>query len=151
MGKRKNLLYLECNFDPSFNGVALFKDHPNYTLFKENLFAKAGLAFILKDQKVIFFDGERITEENLTNNHITYVFAHEVGHHVLEHKAKRNYRLEMEADWAAVNICVHMKKRSAAMLAKYEFYNRYGFVYQDLVVSEKKRQQLSAYLVTLDI
>jgi hypothetical protein len=151
MGKRANLMYLECNFDPNFNGVALFQNHPSYKLYKEELFSKAGLAFILIDHKVIFFDGERIAEEKLNKNHILYVFAHEIGHHVLGHNSRRNYRLEMEADWAAVNICVHTKRKSAAMLAIYEFYNRYGFSYQELSVSNKKRQQLSAYLESLNI
>lgn len=151
MLKKEKILYLECVFDRSFNGVALFKQHVDYAIFKENLFSKAGLAFILKDQKVIFFDGERMAEENLTMNHILYVFAHEIGHHILGHIMKRNYRLEMEADWAAINICAHTMKKSATMIAKYEFYNRYGFSYQELLVSEKKRSLLSAYLETLDI
>ena len=149
MVKRKNIL--TCSFDPRFKGVALFEGYPHYQLFKEQLFAKAGLAFLLKDERVVFFDGERILTENLTTNHIIYVFAHEIGHYILGHNMKRNYRLEMEADWAAVNICVHIKKKSAAMLATYEFYNRYGFTYKELAISEKKKLQLTAYLETLDI
>lgn len=131
--------------------IVLFEGHPNYQLYKEQLFSKAGLACILGNGKIIFFDGERIVAEKLSKNHITYIFAHEIGHFILGHKMTRNYRLEMEADWAAVNICVHVKKKSAAMLAKYEFYNRYGFAYQELLVSETKRQQLTTYLSTLDI
>ena len=151
MLKKEKILYLDCVFDRSFNGVALFKQHADYDIFKEALFSKAGLAFILKDQKMIFFDGERIVAENLTINHILYVFAHEIGHHILGHIMKRNYRLEMEADWVAINICSHTLKKSAAMIAKYEFYNRYGFSYQELLVSEKKKALLTGYLQTLDI
>lgn len=152
MGKTEKMIYLECKIDPSFNGIIIFEDHPSYSLFKSELFSKSGLAFILSGQRVVIFDGERILTENLSAGHLAYIFAHEIGHYILEHANKRrSIRIEMEADWAAIQICSHLRRKSATMLAKYEFFNRYGLGYLEATISEKKKMLVQRYLKTLNI
>ena len=113
------------------------------------MFTQYGIAIKFDKHKHVIFDGEEILRLNLNLNHLHYIFAHEIGHHILKHRAKRNYRHEMEADWAAVLICLRSGNKSSVMLAKYEFYNRYGFTYLELVVSEKKRQIINQYLESI--
>lgn len=148
--KNKNIVYLNCQFDDNFSGVMIFEKNKNYHLY-QTLFSQYGLAIKLDDRRHVIFDGEEILRLNLSLNHINYIFGHEIGHHILKHRAKRNYRHEMEADWAAVLICLRSGNKSSSMLAKYEFYNRYGFTYLELAVSQKKRDSINEYLETISI
>jgi hypothetical protein len=148
LNSNKNIEYLNCPFDNQFTGAIIFQEHPNYKIYQQ-LFLKYGLAIKLDDQKQVIFDGQEILNQNLNLNHIHYIFGHEIGHHILNHHARRNRRHEMEADWAAVLICLRSGNKSAAMLAKYEFYNRYGFTYLELAVSQKKKDIIQEYLETI--
>ena len=86
-------------------------------------FKKHGFAF-MRDDKVIFFDIDRLKERGYYNDTvITFIQAHEIAHSVLKHK-KYNPQVEAEADYLGILLCKDGGYTKSAKLGQSEFRKR---------------------------
>jgi hypothetical protein len=116
--------------DPAWTIIALWPEDSLYADFAK-IFNYLGIAFADLDSKTIYMDGVIIEKENLTNDHLLAIEAHEIAHFELEHSAPKydqasqyNERQEMEADWFGIRLLNLKNEVNAADLLedRYELY-----------------------------
>lgn len=88
-------------FDKSVNVFLLFKENEIYDEMKP-LFDMYGHGFASAEDKMVFLDGEAVsTAEQVDEDALRFIEAHEVSHILLDHSAERNENDEMDADLGA--------------------------------------------------
>jgi len=88
-------------FDKSVNVIILFKENEMYEEFKP-LFEQLGFGFASADDRMVFLDGEVFSDGDDINQEILrFIEAHEVSHVLLGHSTDRNDDDELDADLGA--------------------------------------------------
>ena len=138
----------KCEFKNDWLVSIVYKDNVRYDGCKK-LFEKFGLAYASLENSFIFIDGEAIIEQHLTQDHITAIEAHEIGHFISDHKGLINKSLdemEQEADWAGYQILLKYKKKKAAALIAKRFKDTYDVDIEQFVTKPKHRHKIENYL-----
>ena len=138
----------KCEFKNDWLVSIVYKDNVIYDGCKK-LFEKFGLAYASLENNFIFIDGEAITEQHLTQDHIAAIEAHEIGHFISDHKGLINKSLEemeQEADWAGYQILLKYKKKKAAALLAQRFKESYDVDIKQFVTKPKHRHKIENYL-----
>jgi len=88
-------------FDKSVNVIILFEGNEMYEEFKP-FFEQLGFGFASKDDRMVFLDGEVFSDgDDLNQEILRFIEAHEVSHVLLGHSTDRNDDDELDADLGA--------------------------------------------------
>lgn len=132
--------------DPNWTVITIFSNDELYDKIS-SLFDQFGLAFAELESKIIFIDGEQVREQNLTEDHILAIEAHEISHHILNHKSK-NYseRQEQEADWLGIRLLDQMGYGVASTILEKRYSDQYGDQSESLDQTDNLAKALTDYL-----
>ena len=137
--------------DNRWQVVIINNSDSNYKNFKI-LFNKFGLAIGDLKNQVTYIDGKTFNKLGLCEDHIYAIEAHEIGHYILGHGAISNEininkeELEKEADFAAYNILLKIRKPVAAKLIKERYFNHYGKPIEDFTIQFSKFLKIQKYI-----
>jgi hypothetical protein len=88
-------------FDKSVNVIILFEGNEMYDEFKP-LFEQLGFGFASTNDRMVFLDGEVFSDgDDLNQDILRFIEAHEVSHVLLGHSTDRNDDDELDADLGA--------------------------------------------------
>jgi hypothetical protein len=88
-------------FDKSVNVIILFEGNEMYEEFKP-FFEQLGFGFASTDDRMVFLDGEVFSDgDDLNQEILRFIEAHEVSHVLLGHSTDRNDDDELDADLGA--------------------------------------------------
>jgi hypothetical protein len=88
-------------FDKSVNVIILFEGNEMYDEFKP-LFEQLGFGFASTNDRMVFLDGEVFSDgDDLNQEILRFIEAHEVSHVLLGHSTDRNDDDELDADLGA--------------------------------------------------
>ena len=88
-------------FDKSVNVIILFEGNEMYDEFKP-FFEQLGFGFASTDDRMVFLDGEVFSDgDDLNQEILRFIEAHEVSHVLLGHSTDRNDDDELDADLGA--------------------------------------------------
>ena len=131
--------------DPDWTVFIMFSNDDLYDKVS-GLFDKFGLAFADLNSKTIFIDGEQAREQNLTDDHLLAVEAHEIAHQILNHQGDEfSEKQEREADWFGIRLLDRMGYGKAAALLEKRYSDQYGESSSDIEDSDKLEQALTDY------
>lgn len=109
--------------DSAFDVSVVYSESEHYDAIKE-IIPKGDVAFTDLRTKIIIVDGEQLAQ--LTNDHLLFVEAHEIAHHLLNHIDQYdNPEQEKEADMGAYIMLTQRGHKKAAELVKYYFKHRH--------------------------
>lgn len=136
--------------DPSWTILVVWP-HDEIYATAEKLFDKLGTAFADMNSKTVFIDGAQVKDQNLTDDHLLAIEAHEISHSLLGHaesdrSANYDERQEQEADWLAIRLLDQMGHGVAASLLEERFQNMYNHSSNDLDNTEDLQSVLTDYL-----
>lgn len=132
--------------DPTWTVFLLFSNDELYDKVS-SLFDQFGLAFAELESKLIFIDGEQVRDQQLTEDHILAVEAHEIAHQLLDH-GRHGYsdRQEMEADWLGIRILDQLGYGKAAAILEKRYSDQYGEPSDSLPETDSLESALTDYL-----
>ena len=88
-------------FKPDVNVIILFEENEMYKEFQP-LFDEYGYGFVSPSDNLVVLDGEVFSsEEDIDEDILRFIEAHEVSHILLGHETERNKEDEMDADLGA--------------------------------------------------
>jgi hypothetical protein len=88
-------------FNPRVNVIVLFKDNETYGEVKP-LFDTYGYGFVSPSDNLVILDGEVFSsEDEIDEDVLRFIEAHEISHILLGHTNERNDDDEMDADLGA--------------------------------------------------
>jgi hypothetical protein len=132
--------------DPEWTVFVLFSNDDLYDKVS-GIFDQFGLAFAELESKLIFIDGEHVREQNLTDDHILAVEAHEISHHILNHKSGAySDRQEREADWLGIRLLDQMGYGKASSILEKRYSDQYGESSNSLDETDSLESALLSYL-----
>jgi hypothetical protein len=120
-------LVYRSKLDPSMTVVVVWPESDKYSVF-DQIFQKAGHAFVWQEKRIVAIDGAVVDEPWFTKDHLMVIEAHELGHISAGHGPDahgRDMKKEREADWAGYNLLVNAGEDSAASLHRQEYQARY--------------------------
>jgi hypothetical protein len=113
-------------FDKSVNVIILFEENEIYKEFKP-LFEQFGFGFASTNDRMVFLDGESVTSgEQVDEDALRFIEAHEVSHILLDHSAERNDEDEMDADLGAYILLVNKGFKNSIDILIDNFEGRHG-------------------------
>lgn len=138
--KNKNVISYKSEFDPSFTVYLISKDYKNYKTFKKAL--KGNNIAYTTPEKVILIDSEQLN--GLTRDHVKFIEAHEVAHHLLNHEiVYGDAENEREADYTAYLLLNKYNYGKAKGLVVHFFKERHGCEFnQEELLKIKERINL---------
>lgn len=138
MEKKDDILSYRTSFTPDLNINIIFKENPNYGVFKK-IFNQYGYGFLAPEFKTVFIDGELfLGDDGLTFDDIKFIEAHEVAHYILGHTGNRTNKDEIEADLGAYILLKRDGKSTKRLENEFEY--RHGFPFtEDLLSAIKNR------------
>jgi len=123
-------------FDKSVNVIILFEGNEMYDEFKP-LFEQLGFGFASTNDRMVFLDGEVFSDgDDLNQEILRFIEAHEVSHVLLGHSTDRNDDDELDADLGAY-ILLKNKGISTEKLES-EFKNRHGVDFDEKLLERVK-------------
>ena len=97
----KDIINYKSKFEPNVTVFLLFKENEMYDEIKP-LFDIYGYGFASASDNLVFLDGEVVTSnEQVDEDVLRFIEAHEVSHILLGHTTERNDDDEMDADLGA--------------------------------------------------
>lgn len=136
--------------DPEWTILVLWPEDELYPNVAK-IFDWLGTAFADLNSKTVFIDGVQVEHQNLTDDHLLAIEAHEISHSLLNHHesnrlAKYDERQEQEADWLAIRILDRMGhgKASALLEERYQLY--YNEPSDSLTQTDSLENTLTEYL-----
>jgi len=97
----KDIINYKSKFEPNVTVFLLFKENEMYDEIKP-LFDVYGYGFASASDNLVFLDGEVVTSnEQVDEDVLRFIEAHEVSHILLGHTTERNDDDEMDADLGA--------------------------------------------------
>ena len=116
--------------DKRYNIIVVSKEHPKYEEFKK--FITSGkIAVTIPGKPIIFVDGEKFKNMNLSDNDIIFIEAHEIAHHLLKHKFTKDIDQEREADYGAYLLLRKHQFNIAANSVRNLFKKRQGVSFEE--------------------
>lgn len=117
-------------FKPSVTVFILFEENEIYDEIKP-LFDVYGYGFASVDENLVFLDGEIITSgDQIDEDVLRFIEAHEVSHILLNHSTERNDDDEMDADLGAYILLSKEKLKNSVDILVENFENRHGLKFK---------------------
>jgi hypothetical protein len=109
-----NLISWTSTIDNRFSVFIIYPNHPAFKQLKGIYFKVFGVGFLNFDTMAIFIDGEEISKEGYTVDHMYAIEAHEIAHYILNHDIKTpSKEQEKEADIVAIEILNYLNHQKA--------------------------------------
>lgn len=136
--------------DPEWTILVLWPEDELYPNVAK-IFDWLGTAFADLNSKTVFIDGVQVEHQNLTDDHLLAIEAHEISHSLLNHHesnrlAKYDERQEQEADWLAIRILDRMGHGKASSLLEERYQLYYDQSSSDLSDTQPLEAVLSDYI-----
>mgnify|MGYP005822444159 FL=1 len=117
------------DLDPTMSVVVIYPENPRYPDVAP-LFDQKGHGFLANDRLMVI-DGAALGQAWFTEDHLTVMQAHELGHKLAGHlkgaqQDHRDAKIEKEADWLGYKILRHRNLNDAADLHLDEYEARYA-------------------------
>lgn len=145
-----DILSWDSVIDDRFSVFVIYPNHQSFNHLKGIYFKLFGVGFLDFETMSIFIDGEEISKEGYTPDHLYAIEAHEIAHYILEHDKKRQrptIKEEKDADVAAIELLDFLKYHGAKDLLINRFKALYGPDYSiDGNLSEEDKTKLKEYL-----
>ena len=135
--------------NPDFNVYVVYKEHEGYKTIRgslEKLNNSIGALWV--GTKNIFVDGERVADENIDQDQLLALEAHEIAHSMLGHEAGIDEKSEKEADLLAIALLTMDACWRAADILKARMFDLYGINYDEFE-AEYAEEDMSDWDVTL--
>ena len=121
-----DIVNYKSQFEPTVDVFLLFKENEIYDKIKP-LFDKFGHGFASAEDRMVFLDGESVTKgEQVDENSLRFIEAHEVSHILLDHLAERNDEDEMDADLGAYILLANKGFKNSIDILIDNFEGRHG-------------------------
>jgi hypothetical protein len=122
----KDIINYKSKFEPSVTVFLLFKENEMYDEIKP-LFDIYGYGFASASDNLVFLDGEVVTsDEQVDEDVLRFIEAHEVSHILLDHSAERNDEDEMDADLGAYILLANKGFKNSIDILIDNFEGRHG-------------------------
>lgn len=137
--------------DPEWTVIVLFSDDELYSKVAK-IFDSLGIAFADMVSKTIFVDGQEVESQNLGDDHLLAIEAHEISHSLLNHggsdrgMAAYDERQEREADWLAIRILTNLGYAEASAILEQRYNNYYDEPSSELENTENLEVALKDYV-----
>jgi len=136
--------------DPDWTILVLWPEDELYPDVAK-IFDWLGTAFADLNSKTVFIDGVQVEHQNLTDDHLLAIEAHEISHSLLNHHesdrlAKYDERQEQEADWLAIRILDRMGHGKASSLLEERYQLYYNEPSDSLTQTDSLENTLTEYL-----
>jgi len=145
-----DILSWDSVIDNDFSVFVIYPNHQSFNHLKGIYFKLFGVAFLDFESMSIFIDGQEISKEGYTPDHLYAIEAHEIAHFILQHDRKRqmpSIAEEKEADVAAIVILNFLNYHNAKDLLITRFQALYGADYSiESNLSVEDQTKLKAYL-----
>lgn len=121
-----DIVNYKSQFEPTVDVFLLFKENEIYDKMKP-LFDEFGYGFASAEDRMVFLDGESVTTgEQVDENALRFIEAHEVSHVLLDHSAERNDEDEMDADLGAYILLANKGFKNSIDILIDNFEGRHG-------------------------
>lgn len=94
----ENSKVYQSELNSEFTVHILYNGHPDYAVIKEGLDEIKSVGALWVGTKDIYIDGESVTDNNVDEDQILALEAHEIAHSLLGHKAGMDAQSEIEAN-----------------------------------------------------
>ena len=122
----KDIINYKSKFEPSVTVFLLFKENEMYDEIKP-LFDVYGYGFASASDNLVFLDGEVVTSnEQVDEDVLRFIEAHEVSHILLGHTTERNDDDEMDADLGAYVLLKKFNFPESIEILEDNFESRHG-------------------------
>jgi hypothetical protein len=122
----KDIINYKSKFEPSVTVFLLFKENEMYDEIKP-LFDIYGYGFASASDNLVFLDGEVVTsDEQVDEDVLRFIEAHEVSHILLGHTTERNDDDEMDADLGAYVLLKKFNFPESIEILEDNFEGRHG-------------------------
>jgi len=99
MEQEQHVVAYTSKINPEFNVFVVYKEYEGYKTIKDSLEKmNSSIGALWVGTKNIFIDGEAITDDNIDQDHLMAMEAHEIAHSMLNHEAGVDENSEKEAD-----------------------------------------------------
>jgi Zn-dependent protease with chaperone function len=136
--------------DPRWTILVLWPEDELYGNVAK-IFDRLGTAFADLNSKTVFIDGVQVENQNLTQDHLLAIEAHEISHSVLNHHgsnrlAQYDERQEREADWLAIRILDQLGFGKASAILEERYKNYYDESSSELENTDALERSLEEYV-----
>jgi Zn-dependent peptidase ImmA (M78 family) len=122
----KDIINYKSKFEPNVTVFLLFKENEMYDEIKP-LFDVYGYGFASASDNLVFLDGEVVTSnEQVDEDVLRFIEAHEVSHILLGHTTERNDDDEMDADLGAYVLLKKFNFPESIEILEDNFESRHG-------------------------
>jgi hypothetical protein len=122
----KDIINYKSKFEPNVTVFLLFKENEMYDEIKP-LFDVYGYGFASASDNLVFLDGEVVTsDEQVDEDVLRFIEAHEVSHILLGHTTERNDDDEMDADLGAYVLLKKFNFPESIEILEDNFESRHG-------------------------
>ena len=109
----------------------VYKENPGYKDIKESLDSIKSVGALWVGTTNIFIDGESIIDNNIDQDQILALEAHEIAHSVLQHEAGTDEQSEKEADLFAITLLDMDGHHRASEYLKERLLTNHGINYSE--------------------
>lgn len=136
--------------DPTWTILLLWPEDELYGTVAK-IFDWLGTAFADLNSKTVYIDGVQVDSQNLTEDHILAIEAHEISHSLLNHNesdrlSQYDERQEREADWLAIRILDQLGFGKASVLLEERYTNYYDESSSELENTDGLKRSLEKYV-----
>jgi hypothetical protein len=133
-----DILNYKSKFEPSVTVFLLFKENEMYDEIKP-LFDMYGYGFASAADNLVFIDGEEVTSgEQVDEDVLRFIEAHEVSHIILGHDGPRNNDEEMDADLGAYILLKKAGRIDSIKTLLKHFKERHGIKFDEKLLDRVK-------------
>ena len=130
----KDIINYKSKFEPSVTVFLLFKENEMYDEIKP-LFDIYGYGFASASDNLVFLDGEVVTsDEQVDEDVLRFIEAHEVSHILLGHTTERNDDDEMDADLGAYVLLKKFNFPESIEILEDNFESRHGVKFKKSLI-----------------
>jgi hypothetical protein len=113
-------------FSPKVDVIILFEQNPRYKDF-EPLFEEYGYGFVSPNDNLVILDGEVFSDQDqIDEDVLRFIEAHEVSHIILGHTTERVPEDEMDADLGAYILLKNSNFTNSIQILLDNFENRHN-------------------------
>lgn len=134
MTQDKDMKVYQSQIDENFTVHIIYKESPAYKDIKESLDEIKSVGALWVGTKNIYIDGESIIDNNIDEDQILALEAHEIAHSLLGHAAGQDDQSEIEANLFAISLLDMDGHERAAEYLKEKLKQDSGVDYEDFEV-----------------
>jgi Zn-dependent protease with chaperone function len=130
MEQEQHMVAYTSKINPEFNVFVVYKEYEGYKTIKDSLEKmNNSIGALWVGTKNIFIDGEAITDDNIDQDHLLAIEAHEIAHSMLSHDAGVDEQSEKEADLFGIALLEMSGMQRAASILKERMLELYNIDY----------------------